>query len=325
MLQFPGRTRWVDAFARWIGSLKPSHLQGVGTAVGWLAYCGAIRHRRIVHRNLAFVYPEWSRREIDRLARRVFKHFGTVLFENIQALVMPRRQFQRRIIIEGQNILTAALAQPRGCLLFSGHLGNWELGLLAGAANFNRTALTVAKPVKLKPLHRLLTALRSRFGNRVVFKKGALQLMTRALRKGETLIMLIDQGVRRPESVEIEFFGKRTLASPAAAYLAIRCRVPVVPLFCLRAPDGRYRLKILPPVAATRTGALRADIQTLTQQLMTTVETAVRQNPEQWFWFHKRWKRTYPDLYPEYRVLRHRRRIRKGLPHIPAGSSRQAR
>ncbi len=234
-----------------------------------------------------------------------------LVLENIQALVLPREAFGRRIRIEGLAILEAALEQPRGCLLYSGHLGNWELGLLAGAAILDRTALTVAKPVKFNPVHRLLTALRSRFGNRVAFKKGALQLMTRALREGQTLIMLIDQGVRRPEAVEIQFFGKRTLASPAAAYLAFRCRVPVVPIFCLRAPDGAYRLEILPPVEPRRTGSLRADIQSYTQALMDTVETAVRRHPEQWFWFHIRWKRTYPDLYPEYQVLRRRRRNKK--------------
>jgi KDO2-lipid IV(A) lauroyltransferase len=310
--QSSGRSRWAQAAAHWIGSIKPCHVLALGKAVGWLAYGAAISHRRIVRQNLAFIYPEWSRHTIDRLARRVFQHFGAVLFENLQALVMSRQQFQRRIVIEGECFLTAALAQPRGCLLISGHLGNWELGLLAGAAQFNRTALTVAKPVKFKLLNRLLTALRSRFGNRVVFKKGALQLMTRALKEGQTLIMLIDQGVRRPESVEIQFLGKRTLASPAAAYLAFRCRVPVVPLFCVRAPKGRYHLRILPPVVPQRTGDLRFDIQTFTQQLMRTVETAVRQYPEQWFWFHKRWKRTYPGLYPEYQVLRDRRRRRAG-------------
>ncbi len=186
------------AFARWIAAVKPSHLQRAGRLIGRLAYQVDLRHRRIVRRNLAFVFPGNARSVNERIALRAFEHFGMLVLENIQALVLPREAFGRRIRIEGQEILEAALEQPRGCLLFSGHLGNWELGLLAGAARLNRTALTVAKPVKFKLVHHLLTALRSRFGNRVVFKKGALQLMTRALREGQTLIMLIDQGVRRP-------------------------------------------------------------------------------------------------------------------------------
>ncbi len=304
--------RAAAAIARWIGAVEPARLRRVGRFIGRLAYLIDLRHRRIVRRNLAVVFPEHDRDVNARLALRSFEHFGMLVLENIQALVLPREAFGRRIRIEGLAILEAALEQPRGCLLYSGHLGNWELGLLAGAAILDRTALTVAKPVKFNPVHRLLTALRSRFGNRVAFKKGALQLMTRALREGQTLIMLIDQGVRRPESVEIRFFGKRTLASPAAAYLAYRCRVPVVPIFCVRADDGDYRLHILPPVERPRTGALKTDIQAFTQLLMDTVEAAVRRHPEQWFWFHKRWKRTYPELYPEYQVLRRRRRRRKG-------------
>ncbi len=306
------RSRRMGGVAHAAAAIAPPRLHQCGQWLGRLAYRGDLRHRRIVHQNLAFVFPDWSRRQIEEVALGVFEHFGQVLLENLQALFLSRRQFARRIAIEGEDILTAALAQPGGCLLFSGHLGNWEFGLLAGAAILDRTALTVAKPVKLKVLHRLLTRLRSRFGNRVVFKKGALQVMTKALRKGETLIMLIDQGVRRTEAVAIRFLGKRTLASPAAAYLAYRCRVPVVPIFCLRAPGGGYRLKVLPPIAAVRRGALRDDIQAFTQELMATVEAAVRRHPEQWFWFHKRWKRTYPELHPEYQVLRRRRRIRKG-------------
>ena len=302
----------AGALTQAVAAIAPVRLHKAGRWLGQWAYRCDLRHRRIVRQNLRFVFPERSQRQIDDLAVRVFEHFGTVLLEILQALCLSRPQFAQRIVIEGEDILMAALDQPRGCILFSGHLGNWEFGLLAGAAILDRTALTVAKPVKLQALHRLLTRLRSRFGNRVVFKKGALQVMTKALRAGETLIMLIDQGVRRPEGVEIRFLGKRTLASPAAAYLAYRCRVPVVPIFCLRAPDGDYRLQVLPPITAARRGALRDDIQAFTQQLMATVEAAVRRHPEQWFWFHKRWKRTYPELHPEYQVLRRRRRIRKG-------------
>ena len=172
----PVSSRRIDrasaAIARRLGAVEPARLRRVGRFIGRLAYHLDLRHRRIVRRNLAFVFPENERAVNARLALRCFEHFGMLVLENIQALVLPQEAFGRRIRIEGLSILKAALEQPRGCLLYSGHLGNWEWGLLAGAAIFNRTALTVAKPVKFKPVHRLLTALRSRFGIGWCSKKG---------------------------------------------------------------------------------------------------------------------------------------------------------
>jgi KDO2-lipid IV(A) lauroyltransferase len=61
-----------------------------------------------------------------------------------------------------------------------------------------------------------------------------------------------------------------------------------------------------------RTGDLRSDIQTNTQLITDVVEKAVRKYPDQWFWVHKRWKKYYPELYPEYQARRERRHQKKG-------------
>jgi KDO2-lipid IV(A) lauroyltransferase len=303
----------LKKMAALIGHLPVSGLEKLGRSLGRVAYWLDIRHRRIVSQNLAFIYPEWSPRQRRRLAKRIFQHFGIVFLEILQAPFLSRTKLIERVYIEGQDILIKALDHPRGCLLYSAHLGNWEFGLLALSARLNRSTTTVAKPIKWKLAHNWLTALRSRFGNQVFFKDGAMPWMIRALREGQTLTILIDQGVRRKEAVEVTFFGKQTMATPAAALLAMRCRVPVVPIFCVRDARGQYLTKILPPVDYQRTASLRHDIQAYTQMLMDTLENAIRDNPEQWFWFHKRWKRTYPELYPEYQAIRKRKRQKKGL------------
>jgi KDO2-lipid IV(A) lauroyltransferase len=125
--------------------------------------------------------------------------------------------------------------------------------------------------------------------------------------------VLIDQGVRRNEAVEVTFLGKRTMATPGPAVLALRCRMPVVPIFCVREGDGRYRLTVKPAIAFERSASLRSDIAVCTQKLLDVLEPVIREYPDQWFWFHKRWKRTYPELYPEYQVRRRRKRRKKGL------------
>lgn len=303
----------LKKLAALIGQLPASGLEKIGRSLGRVAYWLDIRHRRIVHQNIAFIFPEWEPLRRRRLAKHIFQHFGVVFLEILQTPFLSRLKLAERITIEGQEILIEAIDNPRGCLLFSAHLGNWEFGLLALSAQLNRSTMTVAKPIKWKLAHNWLTALRSRFGNQVFFKDGAMPWMIRALREGQTLTILIDQGVRRKEAVEVTFFGKQTLATPAAALLALRCRMPVVPIFCVRDARGKYCLKILPPVAYQRSASLREDIQVYTQMLMNTLEEAIREDPEQWFWFHRRWKRTYPELYPEYQVIRRRKRKKKGL------------
>jgi KDO2-lipid IV(A) lauroyltransferase len=303
----------LKQLAALIGRLPVSALDTFGRGIGRIAYGLDIRHRRIILHNLSFIYPQQDSRQHRLMAQRVFQHFGVVLLEILQAPFMPRAALAERVHVEGSEILSEAMDHPHGCLVYSAHLGNWELGFLALSAKLNRSVLTVAKPIKLKAAHAWLTALRSRFGNRVVFKDGAMPFMIRSLRKGHTVGVLIDQGVRRKEAVEVSFLGKRTMATPAAALLALRCRAPVVPIFCVRGADGRYCVKVQPAVSFERSASLRHDIPAYTQKLLSPLEDVIKQYPEQWFWFHKRWKRTYPELYPEYRELRRRKRLKKGL------------
>ena len=294
------------------GSLPPPLVETLGRKLGRLAFLLDWRHRRIVEQNMTFVFDELSPAQIRGLSRRVFEHYGVMVLETLQIPCLSRSQLEARVRIENEAILLEALDHPRGCLLISAHLGNWELALLAMAARLDRSVLTVAKPIKLKALNRWLTALRSRFGNAVVYKKGAMPAMVKALRARRTVAILIDHGVRRTEAVEVQFMGRRTMATPAAALLALRGRMPVIPMVCTREAQGRYVIKVQPSVEFERSGNLRRDIQAYTQKLMHPLEDAIRDSPEQWFWFHKRWKRTHPALYPEYQVQRRRKRIREG-------------
>jgi len=104
---------------------------------------------------------------------------------------------------------------------------------------------------------------------------------------------------RRFDGVEVNFFGRRATATPAAALLGLRCKSPIVPAFCLRNPTGELIAQIEPPLEMQRTKDLRYDLQFNTQQITDWVERSVRKCPEQWNWMLRRWKDFYPDLYQE--------------------------
>ena len=156
----------------------------------------------------------------------------------------------------------------------------------------------VAKKLRNSTLDRLVHRIRTRFGNRIIYKKGALPDMTQTLRQKQILGILMDVS-RRFEGVEVEFFGRRATATPAAALLAIRCKSPVIPIFSRRNRKGELVLRAEHPVEIKRTGNLRDDLQINTQLISDRVEREIRRNPEQWNWLLKRWKEFYPDLYPK--------------------------
>ncbi len=158
------------------------------------------------------------------------------------------------------------------------------------------TLTGVAKRFKSGIVEKYINATRTRFGNEILYKKDSLAEMTRILREGGVLAVMVDMA-RSKDGVDIRFFGKKATATPAVAMLALRCRTPVVPMFSVREPDGAISLYTDPALEMRRTRDLREDLVENTQRLTDAVERMVRRYPEQWFWLMKRWKDHYPHLY----------------------------
>jgi KDO2-lipid IV(A) lauroyltransferase len=286
------------------------HIVALGRLMGRVAYGLDVPHRRIVRRNLKFTHPDWTVAKIETISRRVFENIGISLFEFLQLATVSRQQLLGRIRLVGRENLQAALQSPNGFIIVSAHLGSWETGMLWLCCYVHRPMLGVAKKIRIAPLNRWVHRLRTRFGVQIVDKKGAMSEMRRMLRQGGIVGLLVDQS-RRSEGVDVNFFGHRVTTTPAAAFLAIRCNSPVVPMFCIRDAGGRLTMVVEPALEMRRTADLRSDIQTNTQAITAVVETAVRRYPDQWFWVHKRWKKYYPHLYPEDQARRERRRQRE--------------
>lgn len=274
------------------------HILILGKLFGSVVYNFDAPHRRIVRRNLQFAFPEMSRNQIQGMSKRIFQHFGIAILEILQMSCSTCEEMLKNVHVEGDEIVTKALAEKKGVIVISAHLGNWEMALQYCPCYLQRSLTGVAKRLRNSVLDRLVHKLRTRFGNRIIYKKGALPEMTQTLRQGQILGLLMDIS-RRFDGVEVKFFGRRATATPAAAMLALRCKSPVIPIFCHRNSGGEIVIKAEHPLEIKRTGDLRFDLQTNTQLITDRVEHAVRKHPEQWNWLLKRWKEFYPDLYPE--------------------------
>lgn len=282
-----------------------------GKILGMLIYYLDMPHRRVVTRNLKFAYPEWADEEICKVPRRIFQNLGITILEILQMAFFSKEDFLQNIRIRGEAHLLDAVEGGKGVIIISAHLGNWEAASLFSPCYFGYPVTVVVRKIESGIINRWIFKLRTRFGNSIIDKEGALPEMTQTLRGGEILALMIDQGTKKSEGVELVFYGKKVTVTPAAAMLALRCKSPVLPVFCVREEDQKLTIIIEPPLQLVKTKDLRSDLSTNTQIMTDAIENTVRRYPDQWLWLHKRWKRFYPDLYPEYIARRKRRRAKK--------------
>ena len=287
-----------DGLKKFIAQIPKAYLLFFGKILGNLLYYVAIPQRRIVRCNLHISRVPSSPQQIQRLTKRIFQHFGITIIELLQMVCLSQKELVSSIQIEGKEILIEALKKQKGVVLVTAHLGNYEVASQVVPCLLGLQMASVAKKMRNVRLNRLIHNLRTRFGNKVIYKKGALPEMMQTLRQGAMVAILMDIS-RRFDGVEVHFFGHRATATPAAALLGLRCKSPIIPAFCHRNPEGKLIVQIEPPVEIKRTKDLRFDLQFNTQLITDRVERAVRNYPEQWNWMLKRWKEFYPDLYPE--------------------------
>ncbi len=267
----------------------------VGGLLGRLGYHALPDRRRICVRNLSLVLPEAPGAELAQRAKRAFRNAGASLLESMTLPRLSRRRICRLVTFEGWENFAAAEALGRGVIVSSAHLGLYE-GLAAIIALFRGPTHFVARPLPLPALDRYARRLRERFGNRTIDKHTAARGMLRTLEERGRISILIDQRVHPNQGVEVPFFGMPSWTSPLPAQISLRTGAPVLPLYMIRRPGGRYRVTARDPIVPRSPGqpsggSNERAILELTAAYTAATEAAIRADLEQWVWMHDRWRR----------------------------------
>ena len=259
-----------------------------GAMLGSLVYHLDGFHRRIALANLALALPAKPEEERRAVVRGVFAHFGSVLLELIKVGTLSDREILDRIETEGEDRVRQAHAKGRGVLLFTGHFGYWEIGAIALALRVQPMAV-MARPLDNPHLHGLLERIRTRSGNSVIYRQGAIRKVLQELAANHAVAILIDQHLHTPDAVYVDFFSRPAATTNALAAVALRTGAPVIPAFALPLPNGRYRLvyeHAVEPPASDSPDAVRE----FTQRCTDVLEMYIRRHPDLWLWMHRRWR-----------------------------------
>jgi len=199
---------------------------------------------------------------------------------------------------DGFEYLAAAKQAGRGIILFTGHVGAWELSSFA-LSLFGHPLSFLVRRIDNPKIEAMIDRARTHLGNRTIDKRSAAREMMEILRAGETLGILVDLNTLDREGIFVDFFGRPASTTFMVAKLALRTGAAVLPVFAPWDKErGCFLLKVDPPLLIERTGNEQEDVRRLTQQYTRIVEDYVRRYPDQWLWIHRRWK-TRPPGEPE--------------------------
>ena len=262
------------AFSATLARRLPGRVSyGLARGLAVLFWASDAGRRRAVRANLARVAPELSPDARERLAHKMFATFAESVVDAWRA------GDASTVTIEGGERLQAALDAGHGVLLWSAHLGNWELAAAALArGGFDVSAL--ARAHADPGVERFFDARRRAAGVHVVARCPGAREARRVLR-GRGLLALLGDRRFGAGGRSVTFFGRPARLPAAPLALARRTGAALLPGFVVRTAPGRYRVHLEPPVAAPADRVL--------ESLAATLERYVRAHPEQWFVFEPMW------------------------------------
>ena len=182
----------------------------------------------------------------------------------------------------------------QGSIMLTPHLGNWEL-LTAYLANKGLKVHFVGREPYDQRLRKLYESIRTSRGGMWISRGGAFNRLLEVLGNGEIAIMLIDQDTGRVKGTFVDFFGRKAWTPTGPAVLARLTGSVLIPCALIRERDHSYSLLIEQPVETVETGHEDYDDWENTRRASLAMESLVRRYPDQWAWFHRRW-RTRPPV-----------------------------
>ncbi len=286
------RHRVEYALARTLEGAVASLPEGMADAFG--ARLGAAVHRlgirrKTVEQNLRLAFPEQTEAWRQDVCRRAYQHLGREAAAMLRLAKLDRQAVIDRTVTRGWDEMEGALSEGKGCILATGHYGNWEIAAAAVAARGVPISAIVRRQGNLLVDQRL-DETRRRLGVETISQREAPGRVPRVLRRNGVVGIVGDQDARKA-GVFVPFFGVPASTHRGPALFAIRFGAPVFACVARRLPGPGVRSGVAGTrVPEPRTGDVEAVVRARTAALAARLEASVREAPEQYFWFHRRWK-----------------------------------
>ena len=262
----------------------------LGCCIAWCAFY--VFHFRVkeAKRRIKEVFAErFSKREINNIAWKSWRNFMFTVVEMIRIPVSSRGWVESVVEVCRQN--QKIFQWPKtgmGGILATAHIGSWEMAALIGKA-YDVPFFSIVASQKNKLVDNFFHRSRAAAGFEIVLRNASvLKEILRRIREGKMLAILPD--VRgKTDALPVKFMGKTANIAGGMGFIARQTNVPVFPAIMTRIGWGRHHYRFFEPILPDPNAEKKADALRITQSFFDILTKCINAEPEQWFWFNKRW------------------------------------
>ena len=278
--------------------ILPSSLQNMLAKFLAFAFMKLKKKRfHIVMTNLDLAFGETkSKEEKLEIAKKCYYNFAKYLGINfILNQNTTKQKILKQVVFKNEHFLLDAMKSGRPIIVTTAHFGQWEIFPLAVAAHFGPSSV-LGRKLDSSVMDKILRANRAQFDVELIDKDGGAKDILKALKARRIVGILVDQNTAPKDGIKVHFFGKDVLHTPAASVLAQKTNALIINAFIYQKGENLNEICFEEPIDISTFDKEDA-VQKATQMQCSACEEMVRARPEEYFWFHQRFKRFYENEY----------------------------
>lgn len=246
------------------------------------------RNRRGAIANMAHILGTRDKSVVSLAALRMFVEFANCMQETME--FFSPRPCPVRVDVPEPDLLEVALAQGRGAVVVTGHLGNWDVAA-ARLLKYGRVVTVVMAHETNASSNEFVKRMREAHDIRIVYSDESMFSslhLVRELRANHIVAMQLDRSGPQARTVEVPFFGKPARFSAGPFHLARVAGAPVIPCFAPRIGVRHYEIRF-GGMHEVQGRSRRSGIESVAAHVVADFEAIVREHPCQWFQFRDFW------------------------------------
>lgn len=275
-------------FASIFGLLPMSFVYKISDGIAFLLHRVVKYRKAVVLENLARCFPDYSNEKRNQIAKDSYRNLADIMVEGIKGFSLSPDELRKRYQFKNLGPLQAAMNEGKSIIVVAAHYGNWEWGALAVAEKFAKDEIIgLYKPIKNARIDDFMRKTRSKFGLILGSIANTRQLFNKHSNNASAFLMVADQNPSNSnKAIWVDFFGNPTACLHGPEFYAKLFDMPVFYLTINRVKRGYYEV-----VGSTIEVNPKESVDgEITTRFMKTLETQLKEKPEDWLWSHKRWK-----------------------------------